>query len=289
MFKSEALTPWLVVDPISRFPPRYYTVETEISELNTVGSTGRSYQFAGVLKAPPVRTFTVRLPTLGYFPGTDGLPDLDCRPELNMAVLERFYLTKTMAEPFRFDHPQLGDLQVRFAEPLRVPEGLPRGGGYLGAIEVKLIEVPDSRSIAGNRKTGGLNPEKWGDLDVFDFPNHTVATDYTPEAVSIPLGGNYSVNLRPSKPELRKIRLRFQTMLWKMDSGLVDWTTYAQHNLGRLEYFYMLQRNNTAFCYHHPVYGRLKVRFASPPVLPPSLPRGCGWTDPVEVSLIEVP
>lgn len=290
MFKTERLTPWAVADIQPFFPPRYYTVETTISELNTVGTTGRSYQFAGALKAPPVRTFKVKLPTLGYFPNTEGLPDLNCRPELNMAVLERFYRTKTTAEPFWFHHPNLGDVQVRFGEPLKITEGRPGGLGYLAPLELTLVEIPDSQTASGNRTSGVYAPDRWGDLDIFEFQGFTISSEYEPQGVTLPLGGNYSVTLRPAKPEMRKFRLTFPTLLWKLNTaGEVDWTTCAAYNLGRLEYFYQLRRNNTAFCFPHPVYGRLKVRFAEPPTLPSGRVNGGGWTDPVEILLVEMP
>lgn len=286
---TKSPTPWVQVDPCSVFPLSWFNIETSLSELNTTGNAGRSYTKVGKVSAPTVRQFKVSFPTLAYVLDADGNVSLDLSPEVNFARLERFYQTHRLHEAFLFRHPVYGEVRARFAEPLTIPRGLPSGGGYLSGVEVKLLEVPTSASIAGNRAPGELDCPQWQGRYVFDFPKALVETRYLGESLAIPLGGGYQFTIGPAKREMRAFTLSFQTMLQRLNAaGKVDWTTLPDLNWGRLEYFYSKHRNVEPFWYDHPVYGRLLVRFDGELISPRGLPRGNGWTDPVTVRIVEV-
>lgn len=59
--------------------------------------------------------------------------------EHNAGRLEAFYLAHRLYKPFIFKHEYLGNLRVRFSEPVSVPKALPNSGGLIPAFEVNFI------------------------------------------------------------------------------------------------------------------------------------------------------
>lgn len=303
MLDNPPLTPWVLVDPVPVFDFPYHSFSVAYQEGNTVGATGLSYEYAaqqaasnpevnrrGLVLAPPLRVFTLNFPGLKYYPKVSGGVDLHADPQLNLARLDRFYQTHTLADQFLYPSAYYGELLVRFMEPVEIPFGVAGGLGFSEAITVKLIEVPTSLFNKGvSFAPGKPAVVKIGTLWTFDFPFHRVSTQYRPESSGLLFGGNYTFRAGRSKPEQRTFKLQFESMRRRLTPlGKVDLASDPQHNMGWLEYFYLQHRNTEPFYYPHPVYGNIKVRFKTPPTFPEPLVRGGGWTQPVEVELIEV-
>lgn len=303
MFENPQLRVLVNADPLPVFAFPYHALQVSYQEFNAAGQAGRSYDVVSQvppnavasarnyaqLMAPPLRVFELTFETLGYFKTADDQLDYSKQPELNMALLERFYNLHGLAEEFLYAHPYLGNTKVRFQEPLSIPQGRTRGWGFLEPVTVKLVEVPTAASVkVNNFPTLATNLLTTGELYHFPFPNHKVATEYRPESVSIQLGGNWNFRTRRSKPEQRKFRLSFETMRRQaLPNGLPDVGTDVPNNLSALECFYLQHRNSLPFWYDHPVYGPTRVRFETPPTFPRGLPGGRGWSDKVEIALIE--
>lgn len=301
MLENPKLKTWVMADPLPVFDFPYHTFMVEYQEFNTTGATGRGYEYAGQgspgagaqpgqALAPPLRLFSINFSGLKYYLDDAGEVDLFASPQLNLARLDRFYQTHSLADQFIYPHPFYGNTLVRFSEPVEIPFGVLGGLGFSEALTVKLVEVPTSLLVKKNFfATAVPAPLKIGSLWVFDFPFHRVSTRYQPESSSYLFGGNYTFRTGRSKPEQRTFKLQFESLRRVLDaSGKVNLTETPQTNLGWLEYFYLQHRNTESFYYPHPVYGNIKVRFKSPPTFPEALVRGLGWTQMVELELIEV-
>lgn len=304
MFENPRLRVLAQVDPLPVFNFPYHTLEVAYQEHNLAGQVGRSYEktsqlppaFAaqaqnlGQVMAPPLRIFTLSFETMGYFKTADNQLDYETRPTLNMGLLERFYAIHSLAEEFLYPHPYMGNTRVRFQEPLSIPQGRTRGGGYLEPLQVKLVEVPTAASVKFNNfPLLAALLQRTGEQYQFPFMNHKVATDFRSESVSIQFGGNWAFRTRRAKPEQRRFRLEFETMRRQaLSTGLPDVQTDVENNLAALESFYMYHRNSQTFIYDHPVYGPTPVRFDKPPTFPPGRPNGRGWSEKVNLALIEV-
>ena len=80
-----------------------------------------------------------------YFEMSDGSLSPFMSPSQNMLLLELFYMKYRLRERFIFSY--LGeDIQVRFAEPIKIPK-VEGNTGVLGTIELSLIETPNKPII----------------------------------------------------------------------------------------------------------------------------------------------
>lgn len=68
--------------------------------------------------------------------------NLFSNPEINLGLLEDFYLRHKMWKKFIYPHPIYGDLAVRFSRPLILPKGYTDGNGTVEPFELEFIEVP---------------------------------------------------------------------------------------------------------------------------------------------------
>lgn len=300
MFNPESLTPWVLLDTQQFFTFPYHTVETEYAELSVSGTTGTSYKVTAPIRAPSIRSFTLNFPTMLILTDLEGNLSPLPSSELNLLALERFYQTNRMARPFVYNHPLFGWTRCRFAEPLKIPQGIVGGGGSVEGFSVKLMEEPwffgDAQQwipegfISGFRAPGYSDLVKLGDRYVFDFPNFRISSEYKPESGLLPLGGGYTFATMPAKQEMRVFRLSFPVLFWKFTlGGKVDWTSNPTQNLARLELLYNKVRTSDPFWFTHPVYGQLLVRFDAPIKIPAGETRNCGWIGPIDITLLEVP
>ena len=124
------------------FPAKYFRYSTKYPESGTRIQLGRSYQFDTMPEAPDQRIFNLTLVGMTYFLDGFGAIDLTQVPELNLAVLEKFYNDHKRATSFYLDHPVYGQVECKFNRPLEIPEGIVGGGGTVGDIQVELIEIP---------------------------------------------------------------------------------------------------------------------------------------------------
>lgn len=119
-----------------------HTFTTEYPESGFKLQFGNSYTYAEGPTSPDQRIFTLSFPMLKYYTDSGGVVDATINPTLNMLALENFYLEHKMWKTFVYPHPVRGNLNVRFNKPLKVPAGIPDGGGAVGAFSIELIEVP---------------------------------------------------------------------------------------------------------------------------------------------------
>lgn len=104
------------------------------------GMSMNGWFFSARPNVPYQKTFVVKLHGLTWYTQPNGLFDADTNPGFNARRLELFYEQNGTWDNFAFDHPHLGTLQCRFAEPVEVPEGAPNAGGLIEAFEITLIE-----------------------------------------------------------------------------------------------------------------------------------------------------
>lgn len=119
-----------------------HTFSTEYPESGFKLQLGNSYEYAEGPTSPDQRVITLSFPLLKYFTNAAGALSATIQPTLNMLALENFYVVHKMWKTFIYPHPVHGNLNVRFRKPLKVPAGLPDGGGAVGSFSVELIEQP---------------------------------------------------------------------------------------------------------------------------------------------------
>lgn len=120
----------------------YHTFETEYPESSFRVTLGGSYQYSAPPPAPDQRIFRLKFAAMKYFVASNGTIDKTTHPEFNVALLDDFYNTHKTHASFTYPHPVYGNLSCRFNKPLRIPAGIPQGGGAVPGIEVELIETP---------------------------------------------------------------------------------------------------------------------------------------------------
>ena len=256
-----------------------FTVETEYQEFAANTSFSDSYSFALSTRVPSVRTFILKIPVLRYYFDSFGAIDITYNKDTNMAWVEWMYNVHKLHKPFLFTHPVYGVVKVRFKEALRVPKGVAGGQACVEALELQLVETSNPKPLAN------FTPQ-YTDL-LFDFPYHLVSTEYKPEGLAVPLGGNYAYTVTGNKPEQRKFTLYFKGFRYIQDGLNLRTDEDAQLNMARLEMFYNLHKLDKPFDYNHPVFGMTKVRFDQPLKVPAGL-QNSNWTGDLQLNLIEV-
>ncbi len=267
------------LDSLQNIDLTLFTVETEYQEFAANTSFNGSYAFALSSKVPSVRLFTVKIPVLRYYFDSFGDLDLTVNKDTNMAWVEWMYNVHKLQKLFLFTHPVYGDVRVRFREPLKVPKGVKGGQACVEALELQLVEVSNPDPLRGFTPQLAEIP--------FDFPYHCVSTDYLPEGVVFPLGGNYAYTVEGDKPEQRKFTLYFKGLRYISDGMNYRTDEDIQLNMARLEMFYNLHKLDKPFDYNHPVFGIVKVRFDQPLKIPEGV-RNSNWVGDLQLTLVEV-
>lgn len=118
----------------------YHTLDVKYPESSIAVSFGGGYEFTSKPKAPDQVEYNVNFRAMFFFENS-GVLDLAKYPKANMAVLENFYNAHKMYEKFIYPHPTLGNITVRFAEPLayKIAED---GKGRVEAFSIKLKSQP---------------------------------------------------------------------------------------------------------------------------------------------------
>lgn len=105
-------------------------------------SFGGGYSFATDGGYPALRKFTLTFSGYQYYLKDDGTIDSEKNKSINnMKALEDFYLVHLTHKNFEYNHPVYGKVYCRFAEPLKIPEGIPNGHGVVEKFNVTLLEV----------------------------------------------------------------------------------------------------------------------------------------------------
>lgn len=116
------------------------TVSTDYLENNPKVKFGRGWEFVSGPDAPILRKFTLKYETLCYFTHSNLTADRNRQPELNAWLLQDFYECHLQHAKFIFPHPVFGNTTCRFKDPLKLPEGIKGGNGWLTGFEVTLQE-----------------------------------------------------------------------------------------------------------------------------------------------------
>lgn len=120
----------------------YHRVATDYPESGFQINLGNSYTYAVGATSPDQRLFTLTFPTMAWFLDGGGNIDAAINPEYNLKALENHYNAHKRHITFTYDHPVYGVLNVRYRDPLRLPEGIPGGNGFCKDFKITLIEVP---------------------------------------------------------------------------------------------------------------------------------------------------
>lgn len=258
-----------------------FNIETDYQEFSSSGSLGSSYDFSLPNTTPSLRVYTLNIPVLRYYFNADGTLDLLTNRGVNIAWIEWMYNIHKLDRFFLLTHPVYGDVKVRFKEPLKIPKGKSGGQACVEALEFQLVELPSSNLYAQ------FTPETLTDLS-FDFPHHSLSTEYQQEGLTTLLGGNYTYAVRGSKPEQRIFTLYFRGLKYFQDnSGLIDTAIKPDLNMGRLEQFYSQFKLSRSFYYQHPSYGKIKVRFNKSLKIPKLIQNSDGWVGDFQLELVE--
>lgn len=124
--------------PDSRVAEKLAPEEPEVGDFN-----GWVYNPVPVLPFRP--TFKVTLEGLRWYLNNEGNA-LDTTTDItrNAGRLEAFYLIHRLHRPFNFQHEYLGNLEMRFYEPVSVPKGLENAGGVIDSFEIMMIQHTSS-------------------------------------------------------------------------------------------------------------------------------------------------
>ena len=127
------------------FHASFYDVEVDTAEDTLIAPLGNNYEMVFKYARKPLRTFKLSIQGMKYFEMSDGSLSPFMSPSQNMLLLELFYMKYRLRERFIFSY--LGeDIQVRFAEPIKIPK-VEGNTGVLGTIELSLIETPNKPII----------------------------------------------------------------------------------------------------------------------------------------------
>jgi hypothetical protein len=284
------------LNPVQNISLQYFNIETEYQVTRANVTFEGGYQYAtprtGYGDNNDLRVFTLSIPVMRYYFGSQGQLLVDYERSTNFAWLEWMYNIHKLVKPFFFDHPVYGQLKVRFTEPLKVPKGLKGGQAALEGVELRLLEVRDTyvvpNKVLGPHFALNLDVNYWQEHNLFNFPHHLISTEYGSEDTVLSLGGNYQYTVRGSKPEQRVFTLYYEGLKYTPNYDLLDLAVEPELNAAYLENFYYWYRLELPFYYIHPTYGRIKVRFKEPLKIPKLRENGNGWTESFTITLVEV-
>jgi hypothetical protein len=128
-----------VANDLFDFCPDYMVPETEPPSGDGKGVSFNGWYFSSKPRVPYQKSFVVQLQGMYWYLKGTGLFDQSTNPRYNARRLELFYEQHGLWKPFDFRHPHLGQLTVRFREPLKIPKAIPSSGGLIDAFEMKLV------------------------------------------------------------------------------------------------------------------------------------------------------
>lgn len=119
----------------------YHEFEDTYPETGGGMKFGNSYDFRFAPSAPPTKIFTLNMTGMRYIFSGESIDDTSV-PQLNIRVLDAFFLKHQLHEKFIYPHPVRGDIVVRFMSPLEIPKVIRGSRGILPDFTIKLIEQP---------------------------------------------------------------------------------------------------------------------------------------------------
>jgi hypothetical protein len=97
------------------------------------------WSFAAKPNVPFQKTFLVKLQGVTWYLKGDDQYDISTNPRFNARRLELFYEEHGTWKPFQYRHPHLGVIEVKFKEPIEVPEAIPNSGGLIDGFDIQLV------------------------------------------------------------------------------------------------------------------------------------------------------
>lgn len=119
-----------------------HAVSHSYPQRGTQVQLGGNWTFATGSKAPVMRTFTLRFNVLRWVRGSNGLINSTEDPTINALRLDEFYREHELHKDFIYPHEIFGNIVVKFAQPLNIPEAKQNSGGAVLNTVVTLIEQP---------------------------------------------------------------------------------------------------------------------------------------------------
>lgn len=252
------------------------TYNEPFGNINLTNNSSEGYVFAKSTK--PIRVFELEFLTMLY----NGEGENFAPKPINFNLLLNFYLAHGCHKAFIFNHPVYGDLVVRFSKPLVMPKKTVGGSGAVQNFSVSLVEVIDTDYIfqKGEDFSGEL-PFHCGYFDV--------EMEYVEDTLVAPLGGNYQMIFKKTRPALRTLSLTIQGMQYfvNTENDSIDITHFTERNMALLEIFYLKHRLTEVFNFE---YGGevIPVRFKEPLSIS-KVATNTGVLDTIQLTLVEAP
>ena len=118
-----------------------HTLSVKYPDSSVKVQFGKGYEFASAPRGPDQVEYTLEFDAMFFFESSPGVLDKVTRPTVNMAVLEDFYQLVKLYTKFIYPHPTLGNLTVRFGEPLAYKVAK-NGKGRVEPFSIKLVLQP---------------------------------------------------------------------------------------------------------------------------------------------------
>lgn len=118
-----------------------HTLEVQYPESSAKVKFGRGYTFVSKPRGADQILFILHFKAMWFWFTNPTTYDKTKNPTINMAVLEDFYNAHKLYEPFIYPHQTLGNVTVRFDQPLKykLVEG---GNGQVEPFQLTLITQP---------------------------------------------------------------------------------------------------------------------------------------------------
>lgn len=282
LFTYPDLTRRVITDPsLERFIWVNHNFATKYQEPFSRVQSGNNQGFVVKSEVKPVRYLTLRFPILSIKEPEDTIKSgLNFTPHLDFNALKAFYLRHQSHSNFIYEHPVYGDMVVRFAKPLSMPKKNESSTGTVQGFTLELIEVvtTDYNFMKGE----DFSPTLPFPLTAFD-----VEIEYLDATLNLPLGGNYSMVFKDTKPVLKRLKLSIPTTYYNVRNNKVILSSAGLNNAALLEVFYLHHRLEKTFIFNY-LGESITVCFEEPITIPEMI-GNTGQTGQLEITLIENP
>lgn len=118
-----------------------HVVSHSYPQRGTQVQLGGNWTFSTEPRGPVMRTFTLRFDLMRWFKNGSVFSST-IEPTLNLLRLDEFYREHELFKDFIYPHELYGNIVVKFAQPLVIPEAKKDSHGAVLGLTVTLIEQP---------------------------------------------------------------------------------------------------------------------------------------------------
>ncbi len=118
-----------------------HAVSHSYPQRGTQVQLGGNWTFSTAPRGPVMRTFTLRFDLMRWFKN-GAVYSSTIEPQLNLLRLDEFYREHELHKDFIYPHELYGNLVVKFAQPLVIPEAKKDSNGAVLGLTITLIEQP---------------------------------------------------------------------------------------------------------------------------------------------------